>query len=371
MTDDLATTPAVQGLLERLGLGLLPPPRGDGPTGRNRNAAGRTTTGRAVFVKQLDARQPDAARRFRRQLAYEEAAAARPGSPASPECLGWDADELLIVFEWLEGARSGSDLASDEEFGDELARSAGEMIGALHSLPPDALPAPGTGTAEPDPILLPPLEFFDALPLAYHTQASGASLEAWGMLQRDTELAGALRRLRAEEAAAPPAFVHGDLRLDQFLLHGGRLRLCDWEEFRRADPARDVGAFVGEWLHRAVLDIPSKDAELSGPSPQLSHQDVVERGVAELNRLRTRNVAFWEGYRAATASAPAASATSSADPGLPVRATAFAGWHLIDRMFASAEQRPRLTAIDRAAAGIGRSAVLHPEKFTTVLGLEA
>ncbi|MEU9719505.1 class V lanthionine synthetase subunit LxmK [Streptomyces sp. NPDC047976] len=373
MTDDLATTPAVQGLLERLGLGLLPPQQTDGPSGRNRNAAGRTTTGRAVFVKQLDARQPDAARRFRRQLAYEEAAAARPGTPASPECLGWDADELLVVFEWLEGARSGSDLASGEEFDDGLARTAGEMIGALHSLPPDALPAreTGTGTEEPDPILLPPLKFFEALPLAYHTQASGASLEAWGMLQRDTELAGALRRLRAEEAAAPAAFVHGDLRLDQFLLHGGRLRLCDWEEFRRADPARDVGAFVGEWLHRAVLDIPSKDAELSGPSPQLSHADIVMRGVAELNRLRTRNVAFWEGYRAATASAPAASAAAVADPRLPVRATAFAGWHLIDRMFASAEQRPRLTALDRAAAGIGRSAVLHPEKFTTVLGLEA
>ncbi|MEU6893023.1 class V lanthionine synthetase subunit LxmK [Streptomyces sp. NPDC046557] len=362
MIDDLATSPAVQGLLERLGLGQLLPQQGESPMGRNRNVAGLTTTGSAVFVKQLDRRQPDAARRFRRQRAYEATAVANDGPLTSPKCLGWDDEELLVVFEWLDTARSGSDLATSEEFDDELAHRAGEMVGALHALPPDALPADGTGTTEPDPILLPPLEFFDSLPLAYHTQASGASLEAWGMLQRDTELTLALRRLRAVEAAAAVTSVHGDLRLDQFLLHDGRLLLCDWEEFRKADPARDIGAFVGEWLHRAVLDIPAKDAELSGPSSQLSHQDIVQRGVAELNRLRTRNVAFWQGYRATTA---------VTDPGLPVRATAFAGWHLIDRVFASAEQRPRLTALDRAAAGIGRSAVMHPEKFTTVLGLEA
>ncbi|MGO4458033.1 class V lanthionine synthetase subunit LxmK [Streptomyces sp. M-16] len=362
MTDELATSPAVQDLLERLGLGRLLPREGGSPMGRNRNAVGPTTTGSAVFVKQLDGRQPDAARRFRRQRAYEETAVAGERPLPSPKCLGWDEEELLIVFEWLDGARSGSDLASDEQFDDELAHRAGEMIGALHALAPDALPAEAAGTTEPDPLLLPPLEFFESLPLAYHTQASGASLEAWGMLQSDGELTLALRRLRAAEAAAAVTPVHGDLRLDQFLLHDGRLHLCDWEEFRRADPARDVGSFIGEWLHRAVLDIPAKDAELSGPSPRLSHEDIVRRGVAELNRLRTRNVAFWEGYRASTA---------VTDPGLPVRATAFAGWHLVDRMFASAEQRPRLTALDRAAAGIGRSAVLHPEKFTTVLGLEA
>ncbi|WP_372408755.1 class V lanthionine synthetase subunit LxmK [Streptomyces luteireticuli] len=357
MIDELATSPAVQGLLGRLGLGELLPRTGESPAGRNHNTAGVTTTGNAVFVKQLDRNQPDAARRFRRLRAYEEAAAGGDGLLDSPRCLGWDDDELLVVFEWLEGARPGSDLATAEEFDDELAHRAGRMVGTVHSLPPEKC-----GEPEANPPLLPPLDFFEALPLAYHTQASGASLEAWGMLQRDTELAGGLRRLRTEEATAAVAPAHCDLRLDQFLLHGDRLLLCDWEEFRTADPARDVGGFVGEWLHRAVLDIPAQDTELNSPSPQLSHQDIVRRGTAELDRLRTRNVAFWQGYRETSA---------AVDPDLAVRATAFAGWHLIDRMFAAAEQRPRLTAVDRAAAGIGRSAVLHPEKFTTVLGLEA
>jgi hypothetical protein len=56
------------------------------------------------------------------------------------------------------------------------------------------------------------------------------------------------------------------------------------------------------------------------------------------------------------------------DPGLPVRATAFAGWHLLDRLVAGALSSARLSAIQRAAAGVGRAALVNPEKFATTLG---
>ncbi|MFW6723039.1 hypothetical protein ACHZ98_23310 [Streptomyces sp. MAR4 CNY-716] len=193
------------------------------------------------------------------------------------------------------------------------------------------------------------------------------------MLQPDTSLAGALRDLRTQERPAPKTAAHGDLRLDQFLHADGRLYFCDWEEFRMADPARDVGGFAGEWLYRAVLGVqgqedpgadghPGSDPDSTWSGPRhLSHQEVVARGVRELNRLRTRTAAFWDGHR---------STRTAADPGLAVRAAAFAGWHLIDRMLAAAEARPAVTAVDRAAARIGRSAVLRPGKFAAVLGLE-
>ncbi|MGP3982424.1 hypothetical protein [Streptomyces sp. KR80] len=57
-----------------------------------------------------------------------------------------------------------------------------------------------------------------------------------------------------------------------------------------------MGSFIGEWLHRAALDIPSQDQGMAGPVTQLSHRDIVERGVRELERLRTKNVSFWKGY---------------------------------------------------------------------------
>ncbi|MGW2325561.1 class V lanthionine synthetase subunit LxmK [Streptomyces sp. NPDC001700] len=351
-------------LLRRLGLGALEDV-GDGASraGRNDNRVGVTSTGQPVFIKRLDPAQPDAVARFRRLVRFERHAPVS-GPLTAPPCLGWDEDGLIVVFAWLRDARSGSDLAKEEAFDDDLAHLAGRAVGALHSLPlTDPPPSdPPSDPATEDQPLLPPLDFFDALPLTYHTQASGASLEAWGLLQNDAELIAGLRELRREEAAAEHRPAHCDLRLDQFLRQGDALHLCDWEEFRpAADPARDIGGFVGEWLHRAVLDIPSQDPAIAGPAPQLSHRDVVERGVRELERLRTRNVAFWKGYR---------EEAGAVDPGLPARATAFAGWHLVDRMFAAAEQRPKLTALDRAAAGIGRTAVLRPARFAATLGLE-
>jgi hypothetical protein len=363
MIDDLETHPAVRGLLDRLGLGEPLAQGGDSPRGRNHNYACRTNKGHAVFVKRLDSRQPDAARRFRRQRTFElTVAAAGHGGLRTPACLGWNDEELIVAFAWLEEARVGSELASAGEFDDALAHQAGRAIGTLHSIVLDDRAPAEDAAVDTEPPLLPVLDFFACLPLPYYTQASAASLEAWGLLQRDDELAHALGELRAEEARAAAVPSHCDLRLDQFLLYEEALYLTDWEEFRTADPARDIGSFVGEWLHRAVLEIPSKDPEFSGPVPQLSHQDIVRRGVAELDRLRTRNVAFWDGYR---------QTATVTDDRLRTRAAAFAGWHLLDRMFAAAEQRPKLTALDRAAAGIGRSAVLRPEKFADTLGLEA
>jgi hypothetical protein len=57
------------------------------------------------------------------------------------------------------------------------------------------------------------------------------------------------------------------------------------------------------------------------------------------------------------------------DPGLAVRATAFAGWHLLDRAAAGAARSARLAAPLRAAMGVGRQALATPERFTATIGL--
>ncbi|MEO3841992.1 class V lanthionine synthetase subunit LxmK [Streptomyces sp. CNZ287] len=359
MTDDIEVPSSARRLMDRLGLGEPDGRDGVSLPGRNANFAVLTSSGRRVFLKQLHGSRRDAVRRFRRMCDFEQIAVAGgwPDGLSTPVCLGWDEDELTIAFEWLEGARSGHELAATEEFGNELANQAGRLVGMVHSLDPEQQPA-----LETDPPRLPPLDFFDCLPLDYFARASGGCLEGWRMLQPDTALAAALCALRAEEAHAERTAAHCDLRLDQFFRHDGTLYLCDWEEFRMADPARDVGSFAGEWLYRAVLEIPSRELDPGIAEPgHLSHQEVVERGVRELDRLRTRTVAFCAGYR---------ESRTATDSGLAARAAGFAGWHLIDRMFAGAEGRPRLTAVERAAAGIGRSAVLAPGKFASALGLE-
>lgn len=350
---DPSGTPSVDQLLLRLGMGRLLDAGLAAHPGRNDNWAGLTESGQAVFVKRIGGAPAESLRRFHRVLAFERAAAAAAHPIPTPRLLGSDEDARLLVFELLEGAGAGSDLAAEDAFDEALSRRAGRALAALHALPVD-------GELHASPLSLPAQSWFEALPWAVFSAASGGTLEAWRLLQQDDALHDALRALRAGQQGVRTAPVHGDVRLDQFLIGSdGALMLTDWEEFGLGDPARDLGAYAGDWLYRAVLKVPS--GLHHGPAAEAPHEQVVRAGVAELGRVAPLVAGFWSGY---TALRPEA----AADTGLLERATAFAGWHLLDRLLASAHARSRVTAAERAAAGIGRTALLAPQAFVTVLG---
>ncbi|MDT0433610.1 MULTISPECIES: class V lanthionine synthetase subunit LxmK [Streptomyces] len=356
---DLSATPAVDLLLRRLGTGPLLAEGLSAHPGRNDNWAGRTESGRSVFVKRIGGTEGESARRFQRVLAFERESAAAGRPVAAPRLLGSDDTARLLVFALVEDASAGSELAADDAFDAVTARRAGETLAALHALRPVA-------DLAPSPRSLPPLSSFDALPWSAYATASAGTLETWRLLQGDPALHGALRELEAAQERACPTPVHGDVRLDQFLIGAdGRLLLADWEEFGLGDPARDLGAFAGEWLHRAVLGVPAAlrgTPDAGTEEARVAHGDVVRTAVAELERVAPLIEAFWSGYAERRVSALVV------DPELLARATAFAGWHLLDRLLASASRHSRLTAAERAAAGIGRTALLTPQAFVTVLG---
>ncbi|MEV2255689.1 class V lanthionine synthetase subunit LxmK [Streptomyces sp. NPDC050147] len=350
---DLSQTPQVNALLSALGLGHLDSGGVVSYPGRNKNWAGVTSSGRRVFVKQLDGRDREGRARLERAVSFEQVRAGRVDTgPLSPPCLGWDESTCLMAFELLEEAESGSDRAGhDDGFGADWCRRAGRMIAATHQLPLQLSERTQTTSAA-----FFPLGHFQALPLHTFSNSSRAELEAWALIQRDDEVIEALNRLHTASVHVRRRPVHADLRLDQFLISQGHLYLSDWEEFRLADPARDIGSFTGEWLHRAVLAATPDDAGAG-----LTRTGAVARMTAEIERIRPRISAFWHGYREALDQTPAA--------GLEVRATAYAGWHLYDRLLAGASQIPRLGAFSRAAAGIGRNIVLSAERFTAAVGL--
>ena len=66
----------------------------------------------------------------------------------------------------------------------------------------------------------------------------------------------------------------------------------------------------------------------------------------------------------------AARPAARADETLVRRAAQFAGWHMLDRMLASAATAHRLAPTTKAAAGIGRTLLLNPGDFASTLGLE-
>ncbi|MGW5116440.1 class V lanthionine synthetase subunit LxmK [Streptomyces noursei] len=358
---DLSSAPQVGALLERLGLGPLDPAHTDSFGGRNDNWAGPTASGTQVFVKTVRRASDGSVPELDRSLAFQQAAAhLPPGSPLmAPALLGSDRDAALIAFELLPDASSGSELALDGTFDEDLCAAAGRAIGALHALPDNAVERHGPTMEEPP---LPPLRWLEALPWHVVRDQSMAQIEAWRLTQDDPDVMAALRQLRSREKYAPKTPAHCDLRFDQFVCHRNSLYLCDWEEFRLADPARDVGAFAGEWLFHATYSVfaPARNGEADAFTGfGLTHEEIVERGAQSLRRFVPRITAFWNAYHR----------QCTPDAELAARATSFAGWHMFDRLIATAQSHAQLNPVARAAAGIGRSCLLAPQLTAPAIGL--
>ncbi|MEU7279181.1 class V lanthionine synthetase subunit LxmK [Streptomyces sp. NPDC045431] len=350
---DLLSVPHVDALLIRLGLGPLDPETTTSPRGRNDNWAGTTAKGMHVFVKRFSGgfRQE---RLSRTRTVWERGQGRLP----MPVLIGSDPEHALMVFEYLPNGETGTELAADGLFDEELSSQAGSLVAALHSLDPTGFDT----SAHP----LPPVGLLRALPFARYVEASGAELAMWRLLHNDAEVVRALEALRDEDAAGAGTRlpIHGDMRLDQFLRAGGTLHLTDFEESRIADPARDIGAFAGEWLFQATSDIPKRLAEASPLGHIPGHEEIVATGAAEIEQQAPLVRAFFRSYL------KHAPESVVADEGLAVRAAAYAGWHMLDRMLASSESAAILSPVVKAAAGIGRTVLLAPAEFTSSLGLE-
>ncbi|MET9009653.1 class V lanthionine synthetase subunit LxmK [Streptomyces olivaceoviridis] len=360
---ELSRVPQVNELLDTLGLGRLREADVTSYPGRNANWAGTTTRGVKLFVKRLDGAGRAPGRRLERAIAFEQARRAGDRSRhLGPTCLGWDSAACLMAFELLEDARSGSDVAeTDDGFSTAWCERAGELVADVHGLAPDpSLPAA--------PASFFPRESLRALTAETYLDSTRAELDAWALLQRDTPLHEALDRLRDASATAVARPLHADLRLDQFLISAGEMYLSDWEEFCLGDPARDLGSLAGEWLFRSLTRVIRGE---SAPAP--THEEMTARLTEAIAAARVQIAAFWQSYLTArhrAADAGRAGSHGAPDRDLAVRAAAYAGWHMYDRLLAGATQSARLGAVDRAAAGIGRRILLTPERFTTTLGLE-
>jgi hypothetical protein len=360
-TTGLDRATEVDAVLSRLGLGRLSCQDPAGFPGRNENWAGSTDRGYRVFVKRIGGPAAQARRRLRRSVEFERLAASHQVTLA-PRHFGWDEPARLLVSELVEDAVSGADLA---DFGADLAERAGRAIGALHRLPsPDGPDRPDGAPAGGRPVL-PSLELLRGLPLAMFYECSAGELKVWQLMQNDEKLAGAIGCLLERERRAPRVPAHCDLRFDQILLAGGRLYVTDWEEFRTADAARDIGSFAGECLHRAVTGWAERTAAERAAAAAVgpvSHDQIVRSCAEGIERARPTIAAFWSGYRAARPE-------HDRDHDLGERAAAFAGWHLLDRMLAAARRAVRLSAVQRAAAGIGRTIMCAPGESAETIGL--
>lgn len=320
--------------------------------GRNDNWRVPTVEAGDLFVKRLRGDRAQVEARMGRLLAFQQVIAGyRAAELRTVPFRGSDLDQGLLVFDYVPESRTGADLLAGGELDVETAHRLGRVLGEVHRLPRTAGFPEGAENGKT-------IAFYGLSPEDY-ANCSGGEVEAWSMLQHDKVLVEGLNRLHRMSAEAPATAVHGDMRLDQFLFAGDDLYVIDWEEFRYSDPARDVGSFAGEFVHHAVVRMFAELDVDPGLSPGAAHEAIVAAGDRQLANVREHIRRFWSGYRE----------VAEVDDGLAIRATGYIGWHFFDRLLAGAVHGGRLTAVERGTAGIGRNALVQPERFAATIGL--
>lgn len=318
-----------------------------------RNISGRFDfiNGAPLFVKVL--RGLGAGDRFTRSISFSTAAAHAVGF-STPDLVGHDQPSRAVAHEFLaDGARFGEIVRDNQATLGELAR-AGAAVAGLHSMHL-ADPTVADRTLPP----LPP-HGLNAIALDLFEGSTVGQLEMWRIIQGDTSLRADLDQLALPLAAHEVVPIHGDLRSDQLLMSEDNCWILDWEEFRLGDAARDVGSMAGELLYhrmRLILDGLVTGGEV------ITDEMFISRGAEIIETVSPSLRAFWEAYCSRRGGD-----LSDEFTGRTVR---FLGWQLFDRALASATYFGRMSALDRALAGIGREAIRGGANYAGILGFEA
>ena len=143
--------------------------------------------------------------------------------------------ERALVFPWVEGTRL-SDIVDHRK--PALLRHAAVLVADLHRTRLTTMPAL---TAEM--VVAETLDRCDRL--RYRWPSMDLAVQPLMRL---------LQKTAVGLDPARPAVIHGDLAAGQFVWTGDRLVLLDMDTTRRADPAYDVGHFLGQLERRCVLD---------------------------------------------------------------------------------------------------------------------
>lgn len=333
--------------------------------GRNSNFLLRTDSGNQLFIKSVIGEGENPKNAIRSTLLAEsklwhDGLKGKLGDVKILKLKAYDEERSIMIYDAISDVRNLAEYLNDSFTSPDMivyVEQIGCALAQLHCI--------DIGEMEQfmRPFQTPPIGWFDALPWGSFSAFSSPLLVVWGRLQDDQPLKCALNQLILDEGTAKCCFVHGDVRLDQFLIDkNNELWLIDWEEFRVGDPARDVGAIIGELLHVAIVAI-SKQAPtiLNSLNGALTHEEILEIGSVALDNVTPLIHAFWDQY----------SKNKTVDEVLLKRVLQFAGWHLFDRLLAASETQNRVTAFSWAAAGIGRKLLLDPLTSAETLRLKS
>ncbi len=255
-------------------------------TRRNRNLQVTTCGSGSFLIKQPNDARTVAADTLRREAQFYSFCQSAPRAAAiralMPRLVKADLRDSLLVLELLSDAKPLWRYYEESETADfPVAPSAaiGDALATIHK-----------GFSDPSLLASPDLAFLDTkapwacslhLPIPdVLSYMSSAQLDLIRILQRLPEITRELDNLR--EAWLPDALIHGDIKMDNFLIvprngdDDGRpvIYVVDWEMVQRGDAAWDLGSAFHDFVYLWVLSM-DHDKPLSemadGARRPLSH----------------------------------------------------------------------------------------------------
>lgn len=270
----------------------------------------------------------------------------------TPQLIFTEPGTYLEIFEYLDDGVSLTDVAQENSAPLDLLQRVGSAVAGLHSSE-----AKNPSELHRDLPGLPPVAN-SAIPLELVEGSTIGQLDLWRIIQSDSELGSSLSELVLGDYTPTP--IHGDLRTDQIFYSPSSISLIDWEDFRLGDPARDLGALMGEILYHQLRHLTRLAANETG---EVTDEAVHETGGALIAAAQPSLAALWNGYL---------SSGSHPDTGTDAfkgRIIGYIGWQMFDRAMAIGTYMGRITAFERALIGIGRQLVLENIAYSKVLGI--
>ena len=196
-----------------------------------------------------------------------------------------------------------------------------------------------------------------ALSSREYESASGGQLECFALLQQDVDLIAVLTNYKADATYYCP--IHGDIRLDQFLIDKrNKVWMIDFEEYSFGNRLKDIGNVIGSVLFSTYFEIfchawdynKSYEDDVS-----INHQ--LREKEAQVFKLISPLIDHFINQYQQIATIELDIKHISVDVGV----------FLIERVISRARQTFRLSPIDKALLGIGRSFILSEDKLQTIL----
>lgn len=176
----------------------------------------------------------------------------------------YEFENQKIICDYVEGENLQSLLFNNEmNFSPDLIISITKMLEGIHNLK----------VGEKEEVAVDNL--FSSIPLDLFEVSSGGQIELLRLVHNDIDIQNYIKE-NERRISKNKCFVHGDIRLDQFIVSDEGLAIIDFEEFGEGIPELDLANFWGSIIFSNLLKVFSIEVDKKDNISSLNNKILIE-----------------------------------------------------------------------------------------------